>query len=120
MSDLHHPGKPRDKATLEQQIMDSCIAKNDAEWWAMREIERLRASNKELVATSANAIVFLFEMFSHEGEDIQSWIDELGEGGANCPDLADAVRIAIAKAKAEPKLEPQNYKIQPPTFVPKG
>jgi hypothetical protein len=42
MSGLYPPGKARDKATLEQQIMDAGIAKNDAEWWAMREIERLR------------------------------------------------------------------------------
>lgn len=42
MNDLHRQGKARDKATLEQQIMDSGIAKNDAEWWAKNEIEALR------------------------------------------------------------------------------
>ena len=28
--------------TLESQIMDSSFPKNDREWWAQREIERLR------------------------------------------------------------------------------
>ncbi|MDE2096885.1 MAG: hypothetical protein KGL39_06520 [Patescibacteria group bacterium] len=43
MNELHPPGKAREKATLEAQIMEAGIAKNDAEWWAMQEIERLRA-----------------------------------------------------------------------------
>ena len=30
-------------ATLEQQIMDPNVSKNEREWWAAREIERLRA-----------------------------------------------------------------------------
>ena len=42
MSDSHPPAKARAFATLEQQIMDPSIAKNDAEWWAMTQIERLR------------------------------------------------------------------------------
>jgi hypothetical protein len=30
--------------TLEREIMDPCIAKSEQEWWAMKEIERLRAA----------------------------------------------------------------------------
>ena len=37
----HPPAKARDRATLELQIMDSGIPKNDAEWWAKDEIETL-------------------------------------------------------------------------------
>ncbi len=40
--------KARERETLERQIMDPCIAKNDAEWWAMREIEKLRAEVNRL------------------------------------------------------------------------
>ena len=31
-------------ATLAEQIMNPCIAKNEREWWAHHEIERLRAA----------------------------------------------------------------------------
>lgn len=34
--------------TLEQHIMDPCIAKTEAEHWAAREIERLREAMSEL------------------------------------------------------------------------
>ena len=46
--DPYPAGKPRDRETLERQIMDPCIVKNDAEWWAMTEVERLRASQERL------------------------------------------------------------------------
>lgn len=43
--------------TLEQRIMDPCVAKSEAEWWAHREIakqraeiERQRAENERLRA----------------------------------------------------------------------
>ena len=35
-------------ATLEEYITNPCIPKNENEWWASREIERLRAENAEL------------------------------------------------------------------------
>ena len=57
MNNLYPQAKARDKATLEQQIMDAGIAKNDAEWWAMSEIERLRAAlQRLLVAVTSSAI----------------------------------------------------------------
>lgn len=34
--------------TLEQHILDSRIAKNESEWWAHKEINRLRAENSAL------------------------------------------------------------------------
>ena len=45
-------------ATLEQQIMDPCIPKNDREQWAAREIARLRAEVEQLRA-DAQAIAAL-------------------------------------------------------------
>ena len=35
-------------ATLEQHITDSNVAKNEAEWWAYHEINRLREENARL------------------------------------------------------------------------
>lgn len=35
-------------ATLEEYITNPCIPKNENEWWASREITRLRAENDKL------------------------------------------------------------------------
>jgi hypothetical protein len=43
MSDDKKPFQSTPAATLEQHVMDARIAKSEAEWWASREIERLRA-----------------------------------------------------------------------------
>lgn len=40
--DPNKASQARPKASLEQEIMDPSIAKNDREWWARTEIERLR------------------------------------------------------------------------------
>lgn len=37
-----------DPIDLERQIMDSNIPKNEREWWAAREIEKLRAAVQDL------------------------------------------------------------------------
>ncbi len=47
--------------TLEQRIMDPCIPKSEAEWWAPREIERQRAEIERLradLALERSRIVF--------------------------------------------------------------
>lgn len=44
------PEQATSPATLEQQILDSRIAKSEAEWWAKREIEELRAQVSALQA----------------------------------------------------------------------
>jgi len=36
-------GQATPRAELERQIMDSNVPKNEREWWAAREIERLQA-----------------------------------------------------------------------------
>jgi hypothetical protein len=38
-----------DPTDLERQIMDSNIPKNEREWWAAREIEKLRRENEIMV-----------------------------------------------------------------------
>jgi len=43
MSDDKPPMQATPASTLEQHIMDPRVAKSEAEWWASREIERLRA-----------------------------------------------------------------------------
>ena len=48
MSDDKKPFQSTPAATLEQHVMDARIAKSEAEWWASREIERLRARVEHL------------------------------------------------------------------------
>jgi hypothetical protein len=48
MSDDKPPMQATPASTLEQHIMDPRVAKSEAEWWASREIERLRARVAEL------------------------------------------------------------------------
>lgn len=42
------------RAELERQIMDSNVPKNEREWWAAREIERLRAALQSVVGCEAH------------------------------------------------------------------
>lgn len=42
--------------TLEKQIMDSTVPKNEREWWAAREIERLRAEVQHWKANHDNRV----------------------------------------------------------------
>lgn len=46
-------------ATLEQQIMNPNFPKNEREWWAADEIERLRAALREDARDFANRIELL-------------------------------------------------------------
>ena len=42
MSDAEKAYQATPASTLEEEIMNPCIAKNEREWWAAAEIERLR------------------------------------------------------------------------------
>jgi hypothetical protein len=44
MSDAEKAYQATPASTLEEQIMNPCIAKNEREWWAAAEIEKLRAA----------------------------------------------------------------------------
>lgn len=48
MSDEHKQYASTAAATLEAHILSVHSAKSEAEWWAQREIERLRAENEKL------------------------------------------------------------------------
>lgn len=48
MSDAEKAYQATPASTLEEQIMNPCIAKNEREWWAAAEIERLRAALREI------------------------------------------------------------------------
>jgi len=50
---------PREE--LERQITSYTFAKNEREWWACREIEKLRARIAELEATITAATIILSE-----------------------------------------------------------
>ena len=42
MTDNHKECAATPRVELEEYIMNPCTAKNEAEWWASREIKRLR------------------------------------------------------------------------------
>ena len=50
MTDEHKQYASTAVATLEAHILSVHSAKSEAEWWAHREIERLRAENEKLRA----------------------------------------------------------------------
>ena len=48
MSDAEKAYQATPASTLEEEIINPCIAKNEREWWAAAEIERLRAALREI------------------------------------------------------------------------
>jgi hypothetical protein len=48
MSDAEKAYQATPASTLEEEIMNPCIAKGEREWWAAAEIERLRAALEEI------------------------------------------------------------------------
>jgi len=56
MSDAEKAYQATPASTLEEQIMNPCIAKNEREWWAAAEIERLRAALRDLLDASERHI----------------------------------------------------------------
>jgi hypothetical protein len=48
MSDAEKAYQSTPASTLEEQIMNPCIAKNEREWWAAAEIELLRAALEKI------------------------------------------------------------------------
>jgi len=49
MSDAEKAYQTTPASTLGEQIMNPCIAKNEREWWAAAEIERLREANEMML-----------------------------------------------------------------------
>lgn len=79
-------------ATLEQQIMDSNIPKNEREWWAHKEIERLRAERDELLHMNQKYV----EMILAEREACARVADAYGGGQIEV--LPNVISRAIAAA----------------------
>jgi hypothetical protein len=81
------PCQATPNATLEQQILDSRIPKNEREWWAAREIEKLRA---ELAALRAD-----LKRVREECAGLSFLLDE----HPSAPCDADSVQDAVIRAK---------------------
>ena len=81
MTDIvEHEATPR--AELERQIMDPNIPKNEREWWAANEIERLQGHMRSLADTSVardTAGIFqgLWQGSEKECEQLQAEIERL-------------------------------------------
>jgi hypothetical protein len=73
---------PKATAMTSEKILDGLSGR------ARQMIESRDMEIQQITQEAAVAILFLFYMFSHEGDKIQSWIDELQE---QCPRLAAAV-----------------------------
>ena len=54
MTDKSYSSAATPPAVLRDQIMDSRIPKNEREWWAAREIERLRGALSEIAKQYEN------------------------------------------------------------------
>jgi hypothetical protein len=54
MSDIWKAKQATPSSSLEQQIMDPNVPKNEREWWAAEEIERLRAALEPFARAAAN------------------------------------------------------------------
>ena len=78
MSDEHKQYASTSAATLEAHILSVHSAKSEAEWWAQREIERLRAENEKLRAALKPFADLQPEDFDYDGN---------GEVIINCDDL---------------------------------
>jgi predicted nuclease with TOPRIM domain len=88
MSDAEKAYQATPASTLEEQIMNPCIAKNEREWWAAAEIERL---NRELDDVW-NALVIQRE-------------DNASFGDAFKRQAAEIERLRAELAEAERKIE---------------
>jgi predicted nucleic acid-binding Zn-ribbon protein len=75
-------------AILQAQIMDSCIPKNEREWWAMREIERLRT---QLSAAEERETEHQ-KTFERHAEIIGEQDRQIVAVEAQCAAMAEAVR----------------------------
>jgi len=64
MSDEHQAQQARPHDVVIAEVMDSCRAKSEHEWYAAREIERLRARIEELEAELTDARAEIIRMQS--------------------------------------------------------
>jgi hypothetical protein len=66
---------------LRQQILDSRVPKNEREWWASREIEKLERelaaakAERDLAITRVASILWSGAIDKHTCGDVQKWAD---------------------------------------------
>ena len=77
--------------TLEERIMNPGIAKSDAEWWAMREIERLREQVRTQPPTLLDALRLIHDCFldvESDGTPARHKLEKLDYVLASLPKLS--------------------------------
>jgi hypothetical protein len=100
MSDIvEHKATPR--AELERQIMDPNIPKNEREWWAAAEIERLRANDKARVTVHEAEIRRLSIAMGVQADDNARLQAEIKRGRMFRVKLWDALRELADLVKDE-------------------
>ena len=95
------PMKATDPCELERRIMDGSIAKNEAEWWAQHEIERLRGELEEAKVTRGNGVLVpsdelkrMQEQLAAKDATIEKLREALIAGWSLQCDFDDAKRLA--------------------------
>jgi hypothetical protein len=77
MSDAEKAYQATPASTLKEEIMNPCIAKNEREWWAAAEIERLSNANDTVWADNERlrAALLKIKRGSVWNCDIEAFID---------------------------------------------
>jgi hypothetical protein len=97
MSDAEKAYQATPASTLEGQIMNPCIAKNEREWWAAAEIERLRAEVKLIIKERDRT----FALMLHRAEKAEAALERAAVHFESLNKQAYAViaRAALAEEK---------------------
>lgn len=77
-------------ATLEQWIMDGNVPKNEREWWAKKEIDRLRAENGALRAALIQARGALM---------VDAMVQDDGSPYGTTMEALDAIAVALKEPR---------------------
>jgi hypothetical protein len=105
MSEIEGAGQATDRAVLEQQIMDPNVPKNEREWWAAREIERLRAAlappeqpDGELDYALRSALRFAASRAAITARQEKAILAVFTAQPREAADVVEAVALAIERA----------------------
>lgn len=109
MSDDTQACAAREPKDVEDQVMNTNIPKSEGEWWAMREIERLRAERhaalahikvltEALEASGVCLVTMIAKAYEVGLEGTSDW-DQIA-GWANTHGVKDAVKEALSQSPA--------------------
>lgn len=99
------PFKSASPADLERQILDPNVAKNEREWWAAREIERLRAdctvcgSDKELAKIGlmmgfrSDIILMEYRRLERSLQAIETQVDRVRHASTIAEDMIEVNKL---------------------------